>query len=60
MPAGCWLYLSVRRPSSDDVLTPVKMAETGDMERDTLDFIDLLEDPDELPPYTGCCDFSSF
>jgi cGMP-dependent protein kinase len=44
-------------PSNDDTVPVLKKSEE---ERDTLDFIDLLEDPDDIPPYTGCCDFSSF
>jgi hypothetical protein len=27
---------------------------------DTLDYIDLLEDPDKLPKYTGFFDYSDF
>lgn len=32
----------------------------NNLEMDTMDFIDMLEDPDEVPAYTGAYDFSGF
>jgi hypothetical protein len=49
------LYISIYSPPGEAVndITCLEMT-------DTLDFIDMIEDPDDIPSYTGCFDYSGF